>query len=87
MATKDLGTAPSGNDDIVSKADLDAKVADAINNGTTTIAPSQNAVFDALALKVGSSDSTVLNAVKITQAAYNALGAGRPATTFYIIVG
>lgn len=29
----------------------DAKVADAINNGTTTIAPSQNAVFDALDLK------------------------------------
>lgn len=29
----------------------DAKVADAINNGTTTIAPSQNVVFDALALK------------------------------------
>jgi len=29
----------------------DAKVADAINDGTTTIAPSQNAVFDALALK------------------------------------
>ena len=28
-----------------------AKVADAINDGTTTIAPSQNAVFDALALK------------------------------------
>jgi len=28
-----------------------AKVADAINNGTTGIAPSQNAVFDALALK------------------------------------
>jgi hypothetical protein len=30
---------------------IDGKVADAINNGTTTIAPSQNAVFDALALK------------------------------------
>jgi hypothetical protein len=30
---------------------IDAKVADAINDGTTTIAPSQNAVFDALALK------------------------------------
>jgi len=30
---------------------INAKVADAINNGTTTIAPSQNAVFDALALK------------------------------------
>lgn len=29
----------------------DSKVADAINDGTTTIAPSQNAVFDALALK------------------------------------
>jgi hypothetical protein len=29
----------------------DAKVADAINDGVTTIAPSQNAVFDALALK------------------------------------
>ena len=29
-----------------------AKVADAITNGTTTIAPSQNAVFDALALKL-----------------------------------
>jgi hypothetical protein len=33
------------------KVYVDAKVADAINNGTTTIAPSQNAVFDALALK------------------------------------
>lgn len=33
---------------------IDAKVADAINNGTTTIAPSQNAVFDAIALKWGS---------------------------------
>lgn len=30
---------------------INAKVADAINDGTTTIAPSQNAVFDALALK------------------------------------
>lgn len=36
---------------IASQAFADAKVADAINNGTTTIAPSQNAVFDALALK------------------------------------
>lgn len=30
---------------------IDAKVADAINDGTTTVAPSQNAVFDALVLK------------------------------------
>lgn len=32
-----------------------AKVADAINDGTTTVAPSQNAVFDALALKADAS--------------------------------
>lgn len=36
---------------------INAKVADAINNGTTTIAPSQNAVFDALALKRDLSDT------------------------------
>ena len=35
--------------DATTKAD--AKVADAINDGTTTVAPSQNAVFDALAMK------------------------------------
>jgi hypothetical protein len=39
---------------------IDAKVADAINNGTTTIAPSQNAVFDALALKANSADIPLL---------------------------
>ena len=32
-----------------------ATVADAINNGTTDVAPSQNAVFDALALKLNAS--------------------------------
>jgi len=37
---------------IANQAYADAKVADAINDGTTTIAPSQNAVFDALATKV-----------------------------------
>jgi hypothetical protein len=36
-----------------SNAYADAKVADSITNGVTTIAPSQNAVFDALALKIG----------------------------------
>jgi hypothetical protein len=35
----------------VDQAYIDAKVADSITNGVTTIAPSQNAVFDALALK------------------------------------
>ena len=34
---------------------VDAEVADAINDGTTTVAPSQNAVFDALALTVPTS--------------------------------
>lgn len=33
------------------QAAIDAKVADAISDGVTTIAPSQNAVFDALALR------------------------------------
>jgi hypothetical protein len=37
---------------------IDAKVADAINDGTTAIAPSQNAVFDALALKQTVSTNT-----------------------------
>jgi hypothetical protein len=36
-----------------SNAYADAKVADAITDGVTTIAPSQNAVFDALAGKLG----------------------------------
>jgi hypothetical protein len=40
---------------------IDAKVADAINDGTTTIAPSQNAVFDALALKQNSLGYTAEN--------------------------
>jgi hypothetical protein len=39
-----------------SNAYADAKVADTITNGVTTIAPSQNAVFDALALKADKSD-------------------------------
>jgi hypothetical protein len=43
----------------------DGKVADAINDGTTTIAPSQNAVFDALALKV---DKATYDAQTILQA-------------------
>ena len=46
-------TQSAGNNStkISTTAYTDAKVADAINNGTTAIAPSQNAVFDALALK------------------------------------
>jgi hypothetical protein len=37
-------------------------VADAINNGTTDVAPSQNAVFDALALKLNASAVPTLSA-------------------------
>jgi len=39
-----------------SNAYADGKVADAINDGVTTVAPSQNAVFDALALKYDASN-------------------------------
>jgi hypothetical protein len=45
---------PTANDNstkIATTSYADAKVTDAITNGVTTIAPSQNAVFDALALK------------------------------------
>ena len=45
---------------VYSKLEVDnfllGKVTDAIVNGVTTVAPSQNAVFDALALKADSSD-------------------------------
>lgn len=51
---------------------VDAKVADAINDGVTGIAPSQNAVFDALALKIDSSDVAVTaGANKIPKADVN----------------
>lgn len=47
-----FATAKAIEDSLYIKAAYaDAKVADAINDGTTTIAPSQNAVFDALAAK------------------------------------
>lgn len=50
----DVGADPAGSAAAAQSAAetyADGKVADAINDGTTTIAPSQNAVFDALALK------------------------------------
>ena len=42
---------------------IDGKVADAINDATTTIAPSQNAVFDALALKANLASPTFTGTV------------------------
>jgi hypothetical protein len=47
----DLSLANNTTSNFASKAYADAKVADSITDGVTTIAPSQNAVFDALALK------------------------------------
>tara|TARA_Y100001937_G_scaffold28354_2_gene40874 strand:- start:4715 stop:8794 length:4080 start_codon:yes stop_codon:yes gene_type:complete len=55
-----------------------AAVADAINNGTTDVAPSQNAVFDALALKLNASAVPTLSvdfidsaeAVKLIDSSY-----------------
>jgi len=44
----------------------DAKVADAINDGTTTVAPSQNAVFDALALKANIASPTFTGTPSLT---------------------
>ena len=53
------------------KTYADAKVADAINNGTTTIAPSQNAVFDALVLKAGLADANVFTTDQTIERASN----------------
>ena len=50
--------------DAVSTA-VGASVADAINDGTTAIAPSQNAVFDALALKAPIASPTFTGTVSI----------------------
>ena len=50
-----------------------AAVADAINNGTTDVAPSQNAVFDALALKLNSSAVPTLGGSFVDSAEVNTL--------------
>lgn len=45
---------------------IDAKVTDAIVNGVTTVAPSQNAVFDALALKSDKSRTLYASGASLT---------------------
>ena len=54
----------------LTKEYADAKVADSITNGVTTIAPSQNAVFDALALKQNALGYTPYRYVNATRATY-----------------
>jgi hypothetical protein len=51
VPTAPTAVAGTNNTQIATTAYADAKVADAIADGVTTIAPSENAVFDALALK------------------------------------
>lgn len=51
---------------------IDAKVADAINDGTTTVAPSQNAVFDALALKAPLASPTFTGTVTVPDSSFSA---------------
>lgn len=64
-----------------SNAYADGKVADSITNGVTTIAPSQNAVFDALALKADSSsvNSKIIGVGYFDMTSFNPLDA----TTYY----
>ncbi len=50
---------------------VDAQVADAINDGTTTVAPSQNAVYDALALKANSANPTLTGTVTVPDASFS----------------
>ncbi len=51
IPTAPTATINTNNNQIATTAYADAKVADSITEDATTIAPSQNAVFDALALK------------------------------------
>lgn len=60
-------TAADNSTRIATTAYADAKVADALNDGTTGVAPSQNVVFDALALKQPlDSDLTAIAALAAT---------------------
>lgn len=66
-----------------SNAYADGKVADAINDGTTTIAPSQNAVFDALALKANL-DSPALTGTPTAPTAAASTNTTQIATTAFV---
>ena len=68
---------------VATKVYADAKVADAINDGTTTIAPSQNAVFDALALKADLA-SPALTGVPTAPTATSGTNTTQLATTAFV---
>jgi hypothetical protein len=53
---KITATAGTASTDVVVKSQLDAKVTQTITNGVTATAPSEDAVFDALALKANDSN-------------------------------
>jgi len=65
----------------------DTKVADSITNGVTTIAPSQNAVFDALALKQdkvsGVSDAEIGYLDGVTSSIQTQLDSKHPTANFF----
>lgn len=68
--------------DIATQAELDAKVTDAIADGVTTVAPSQNAVFDALALKAATASlGTAATADKVAAGVTGVLDATDATTT------
>lgn len=62
---KIFGTDGTASNDYVTVTQLGAKVTDAIVNGVTTVAPSQNAVFDALALKSNIIGTFIVSTVDI----------------------
>jgi hypothetical protein len=61
---------------------IDGKVADAINDATTTVAPSQNAVFDALALKANLAAPTFTGDAKAVTATVGDSDASIATTAF-----
>lgn len=81
-------TQSAGNNStrVATTAYADALVADAINDSTTGIAPSQNAVFDALALKAPlASPALTGNPTVTTQAVNNS--STRAASTAFVALG
>ena len=73
----------TNNTQIATTAYADAKVTDEINTGVITVAPSQNAVFDALALKADL-DSPILTGTPTAPTATLGTDSTQIATTAYV---